>query len=275
MQYTCNMAKIILDKQLLENMYSSGISSRKIASALGCSKPTVLKALREYKIPVRKNQGTSYEEYTVNHDYFEVPSPSMYYVLGYIAADGFINKIGTGVQFTSKDLELLEFCKQELETNCPIKFRLGYDKRNLEKYIYTLYVPSKRIVNSLNKLGLTTKKSLTLTFPDISDDYLWHYLRGYLDGDGWIKKFEPKEGPRLTIISSPYFIKSLKNKLETIFNKALSQPRPYGKALGLTIRGLSAYKMLKLLYDNEHYGLSRKKERALAYVTYGKMRQKT
>lgn len=46
--------------------------------------------------------------------------------------------------------------------------------------------------DSLSKLGVTTKKSLTLTFPNLSKNLIPHFIRGYFDGDGCIWMGKPK-----------------------------------------------------------------------------------
>jgi len=43
------------------------------------------------------------------------------------------------------------------------------------------------MVKDLAKLGITENKSLTVEFPDVPNEYLPHFLRGVIDGDGWIQ----------------------------------------------------------------------------------------
>ena len=50
---------------------------------------------------------------------------------------------------------------------------------------FVFYVYGKHLKEQLDKLGVTQRKSLTLTFPDfLNDDLMPHFIRGYFDGDG-------------------------------------------------------------------------------------------
>lgn len=61
-----------------------------------------------------------------------------------------------------------------------------------------LSVNSKVIKGDLNKLGLTEKKSLTIKFPDCPAEYLPHFVRGVIDGDGHVDI----DGYRVTVTSA-------------------------------------------------------------------------
>ena len=36
-------------------------------------------------------------------------------------------------------------------------------------------------------MGITANKSLTLPFPNVPDEYLASFVRGVIDGDGWVQ----------------------------------------------------------------------------------------
>ena len=67
----------------------------------------------------------------------------------------------------------------------------------------------------LNNLGVIPNKSLYLSFPTWLDESLYsHFIRGYIDGDGWISK-NPK-APRIELVGTESFCHSLYN---IIFDK--------------------------------------------------------
>ena len=52
----------------------------------------------------------------------------------------------------------------------------------------TLIINSKEIKNDLNTLGVSHNKSLTVPFPNIPVEFLPSFIRGVIDGDGWVQK---------------------------------------------------------------------------------------
>ena len=51
---------------------------------------------------------------------------------------------------------------------------------------YKLEIGCKEIYNNIIKLGGCERKSLVAEFPDVPDEYLRHFIRGYFDGDGGV-----------------------------------------------------------------------------------------
>jgi hypothetical protein len=267
----------IIEREQLNNLYTiQRKSAKQVGDILGCAKPTVLKALTNFNIPRRKHNGISYDDPVVDHSFFKQWSPDMAYILGYIAADGFINKGGTGLMLTSKDKELLDFCKDRFRTDRSVVYKEDYSRKNPGRDIYTLYVPSKEICKDLNNLGLFYRKSLTMEFPDyLNEDYFWHYLRGYTDGDGWVSDPNSKESLRITFLGSSYFIQGLRTYISNFFFTKVPKARVQGKNKlihSFSMRGLDAKHMLNYMYGNEFYGLSRKKDRALNHINKFKIK---
>ncbi len=117
--------------------------------------------------------------------FFDTWTPNMAYVLGYFAADGhmFQNKNGSSyIAFTSTDKELIISVKEILKVLNKIEIKNNFTKN--WKTCYVLQIGSKKIYDKFLKFGFTPNKSLTLTFPDIPDNVLADFIRGYFDGDG-------------------------------------------------------------------------------------------
>ena len=123
---------------------------------------------------------------TVNQDFFKKWSPEMAYVLGFFAADGTMieNKRGghyLGLEITDKTL--LYRIRELLGSNNKIAAR----RRNLEwKIAYRLQIGSNAIFSDLLKLGISPRKSKIIELPNIPEDYLSDFVRGYFDGDGHV-----------------------------------------------------------------------------------------
>lgn len=137
-----------------------------------------------------------HNRYQFNKDFFKKWTPEMAYVLGFMYADGNItNSIPSRTQYTnfySSDKEILEKIKYVLSSEHPIEVILP-KTRVYQNGIYTskkgfrLRIGSREMYQDLLNLGLTPKKSLTITFPDnIPHKYFNDFVRGYFDGDGCI-----------------------------------------------------------------------------------------
>ena len=167
-------------------------------------------------------------------DFFEKWSPEMAYVLGFLYADGDIedNRKSSRTQYTtigSVDKCILEAIKKALGSEHNLNYRAPkkVTYKNGKTYEsaegYRLRIGSKKLFDDLLKLGLTTRKSLTIKFPiNIPKVYLNHFMRGYFDGDGCvtIKRGKGKYGqPILKGIAviftsgSKMFLEGLRDKM--------------------------------------------------------------
>jgi hypothetical protein len=101
------------------------------------------------------------------------------YVLGFIAADGYVSGNGLGFTIHERDIDVLEIVKTVLGSTHPI--------RPVKRNRVVLDISSKVLARRLVSLGLTPNKTRTVTPPtEIVDNLLPHWLRGYWDGDGWL-----------------------------------------------------------------------------------------
>jgi hypothetical protein len=119
--------------------------------------------------------------YSMDMNFFKAWTDEKAYVLGFIYADGCVqkSKSGSELKIKIKDHKLLEKINIIMKSNYPIR-----SQKSSIGFIYSLSITRKEIVEDLLKLGLTPKKSLTMQFPDIPSVYLFHFIRGYFDGDG-------------------------------------------------------------------------------------------
>ena len=51
----------------------------------------------------------------------------------------------------------------------------------------TLIINSKKIKNDLATIGIGPNKSLTVPFPSVPEEFLASFVRGVIDGDGWVQ----------------------------------------------------------------------------------------
>ena len=112
----------------------------------------------------------------------------MAYILGYIYADGTLINTpynrGQYLQITSTDKDSVKRIKEWMDSEHILTTNKSSWKHGKTQYIFK--VGSHKIYTDLLKLGLYPNKSLTIKFPKIPKKYLWHFIRGYFDGDGCI-----------------------------------------------------------------------------------------
>lgn len=120
-----------------------------------------------------------------NEHFFKKWSIDMAYVLGFFAADGTMVRNGRGacfIEFQITDCMLLEAIRVSLGSD----HKISYLKSDLvnRKDRFRLQIGSKEMFSDLLALGMTQRKSLTLSMPAVPDEYLPDFVRGYFDGDG-------------------------------------------------------------------------------------------
>ena len=175
----------------ITKLYQEGKTAKEISSLLGF----------KYHQPVYnyfKKMGwgrtgkTGKRIYKVNEDFFKcINTEEKAYILGFICADGHIEKDRLNITVSIKDRDILEKIRYAMHSNHPIKEvqrTNPYKKTNRENLILSeLMIGSVELVKPLFNMGLTTNKTYTLNgdiLKYIPKYLIRDFLRGYFDGDG-------------------------------------------------------------------------------------------
>ena len=136
----------------------------------------------------RKGIGGRKRQCTLNENYFqELDSKDKAYFLGFIYADGFITKPSHGqniLGLTLAEIEPIDKFKKYIQTNKKVGYYKKTSSYSNKSYEYKLALNSDKLVSDIEKLGVVERKTLTLTFPNLREDLIPHFIRGYFDGDG-------------------------------------------------------------------------------------------
>lgn len=202
-------------------------------------------------------------KYNINHDYFDsINSEEKAYWIGFIYADGWISARKTN--FISS--YVLGICLRQADINHLYKLRKSLYPNN-DKPIYqrrneaTLEVNSKYLYNSLVNHGLTPNKSLTLNFPNIQEDLLRHFIRGYFDGDGWISVANKFRCLNIGFLGTYQFLYTLQEIFVSKLgiNKInIRKDKPNGNIYLFSKTGKDALSICRWLYSNINICLDRK-----------------
>ena len=130
-----------------------------------------------------------------NYSFFDVWSAELAWLLGLIWSDGCLRSKGNSVEIVSKDLCLLQTVAGLIEIHDGIRPRKG-GTDNREGYWY-LGFSDKGVADILRGLGLTPAKSLNANWPYVPHEYFGDFLRGLIDGDGWVTVRNYKKGQQV------------------------------------------------------------------------------
>ena len=178
-------------QEKIDILYQEGKTAKEISSLLGL----------KYHQPVynyfrkrgwERNGKSGKRIYNVNKDFFKyINTEEKAYILGFICADGHIEKDRLVITVSVKDKDILEKIKKSLNSNHPIKeVKRKNPYQNTDRkelLLLELKVNSVELVKPLFNMGLTTNKTYTLNSSILKyiPKYLMRdFLRGYFDGDG-------------------------------------------------------------------------------------------
>lgn len=134
--------------------------------------------------------------YRLDEAYFDIiDTEAKAYWLGFITADGCVSAGPVGangwqrhqlsVKLKGSDAGHLEKLKADLSAENPVRVM---PQRGSVVGAAEIALTSAHLVESLIRLGVTPRKSLTVTPWSGPDDLMRHYWRGVFDGDGTIVK---------------------------------------------------------------------------------------
>jgi hypothetical protein len=152
------------------------------------------------------NENSGKRVYSVNKKFFREWSPNMAYILGFTCADGCVHGRTLSWELSNKfpsDKLLLERFSKELDSNYQVEERLKS---------YRLRINSTFLVRYLERLGIVPNKTKILKFPKVPKNLLRHFIRGFLDGDGWISMRNSRKSNEINLgftNGSKIFMKSL------------------------------------------------------------------
>ena len=280
-----------LENKIVE-LYKQNISPYqmvKIIPELQGKRPSVIygilkrKGIESHrKCSLTDEQRLNRRKYNVNDSYFEkIDTEHKAYWLGFIYADGFINTTEDviGISLSKKDINHLEKFKDDVEFTGPIHNYKG--KGFIETDYVRIVIRSKQMKQNLISLGVYENKTDILKFPtlsQVSKELIYHFIRGYIDGDGSISKAKGKQivngekriylGIRLRILGNYDFLKEMIELIrKEIPNKTYSIiKRKNENVYEVTYNFSVAEKILHWLYDDSNIYLKRKKDKFISLI---------
>ena len=175
----------------ITKLYQEGKTAKEISSILGFKYSQPVYNFFK-KMGWERNGKTGKRIYKVNEQFFNnINTEEKAYILGFICADGHIEKDRLNITVSIKDKDILEKIRKAMQSNHPIKevkrtnLYNKTDRKTLT--LVELMIGSVKLVKPLFNMGLTTNKTYTLNGDIVKyiPKYLIRdFLRGYFDGDG-------------------------------------------------------------------------------------------
>lgn len=212
----------------------------------------------------RRSREQAGRVYQCDHTYFDViDCEDKAYWLGFLAADGYI---GNGnmlwLELGAKDEDHLDRFRCSLQSGHPIH---KYARRS------RFFLRSKRLVNALSWHGVTQRKTLTVPWPNLSQRWLPHYLRGYFDGDGSLIKSPRYNSLRWQITSNERLLFGAREYLVNAcgLNRVkLTRLYPVTPVFSLVYGGTGqAIRLSNLMYQDATLCLPRKRDKLIQFLT--------
>lgn len=167
-----------------------------------------------------------------NESFFEsIDSEIKAYLLGFVFADGCVinrmrggilgNEYGLQLNVAEKDKNIIYLFQQYIYPYSNINITSSSIIRN--KYIrkpqYRIAFYSKTLFNDLNNLGCEKRKTYKENnIPNIPNNLIIHFIRGYFDGDGSVSLSTHRTCHKNKIYEYPYLNVAIVSKTITILN---------------------------------------------------------
>lgn len=165
------------------HMYKIGIPYKEMEPITGISDRAIRNVLHKHKIPLNREQYSGQpRKNKVNEDFFKVWTHEMAWVLGLFVTDGHVNKSLHTIYFSQKDERILKLIAKYMEADYVMA------PTGSTRSTPLLIINSKVIKKDLEDLGIIAHKSLTVPFPNVPEDLMASFVRGVIDGDGWVQK---------------------------------------------------------------------------------------
>lgn len=159
-------------------LYNEGFSSTKIAEKYNVTCHTITSCLKNNGIELNN----IYHNKSLNRSYFKtIDSYDKAYFLGLIMTDGSVGSNTNEISITLKaeDIDILKVFSEKIHNENKI-------------YIYkrqeaTIKFKSKELKEDLKQYGIIPNKTkYPMSIPNINESLIPHFIRGLIDGDGWI-----------------------------------------------------------------------------------------
>lgn len=252
------------DKEWLKEQFDKYKTVSSVANNTGYPRTCITRYALKYNIYQSKYNRN--KNNNINEDYFKtIDTSAKAYLLGFIMADGNMYlKANGSYQFSLKvkdtDVDILEKLAKATSFNADkIKDVKGIRKNTITKSKSMKTYNNQFCLNLVDK-GIIPNKSGKESMPSMNKDIKKDFIRGFLDGDGWIGK----DRNRVGIASmSKDIMHDIINYIQEELDISVSLHQDKNLWRFDIYKKETVYKILKHLYYKDCISLNRKYDLAI------------
>lgn len=255
--------KIMLDSDAIIYEYCENNKSiNAIAKEYKVSWNTIKRILCENNISIVSHRNQKIYQ-SVNEELFKtIDSEEAAYWLGFLYADGSVKKDKNEISLVlqEQDLDSVIAFRKFVGNENSIFEKEKICKDGIHKY-YGYSFSSRDAKQNLCNLGCVPVKTSILKFPTIEqvpDNFIYDFVRGYIDGDGYIQFDFEQSRYRIIILGTCDFLNGLVKRLNIQeYSNIYEREAAHIYALEIGHKDF-VYKFLNRLYENSTIHLKRK-----------------
>lgn len=210
--------------------------------------------------------------YSVDETFFDkIDTEEKAYALGIWYSDGCVDETGKlRIELQIGDEDILLKLKLAMKYSGPLLYKKGSTNRCQD--IVGLIINRQKLCKQLINKGCVPRKSMIVKFPTsdiLPDNLYWHFVRGFLDGDGSINR------NYISFTSTDIFNKILQFKLNSfkIDSKIYYRYKDKNTCSLMISKHKNMEKLLDLIYENATIKMDRKYKKYLEFKTKMKTNQ--
>lgn len=226
------------------------------------------------------NNNIDYEvkfTYTIDHDFFSKDNEFSYYWAGFFAADACITDGDViSLLLSKKDEKHLMTFNTHINGDLKIRFHRDFKLNRSDNSCFKQeYYDSARSVftshqmaKDLKKFGIGPRKSMSYEIPPLNEELFHHFIRGMIDGDGWITRNKKYNSAVIGCCGTQQSMECISEFLK----RKLSLDETSGcvtkkvNIFNFAFSGSNCLKICEFLYQNSSVALDRKKEIVMNFI---------
>ena len=239
------LCKFSIDQEkFIVEQYQKGFNGEILSREYDVDPVTIRSIVKRHGVEYRNVRQSRSQH--IETDFFDrIDTPLKAQILGLIYADGNVARRGEKISHAT--------ISQHSDYKCWMK-RLGElwggsvisgGKKNAS----VLTVPGLDLANALVSHGVVPNKSKILTHPNIDDELARHFIRGYLEGDGYISK--QSSNPSIVFVGTENVLSWIKEKALSALGKQKGPSiKSNGSVYSLSFSGSQQVpKMIEWIYE--------------------------
>ncbi len=200
-RHSCKSNRQVASKETINQiilLYKNNETLQSISKMVGMTIGAVYNIVDKFGVRIKRHNYNPPNKIQKNSNFFDsIDTEYKAYILGILYADGG-NQCETkkiSIKLQNNDRSIVEDIKKHIDYKGMVRTEVKKYKIKTNNKVYegvgeyaVLSFIDKHMSETLEKIGMCSRKSLILCFPHIPEHLHRHFIRGYVDGDGCLYK---------------------------------------------------------------------------------------